>query len=116
MFYFLLMCKRHSIDSTVSILLLLNYILYTKSVIIMTRLIIATTTMLWLCSLQSLTRSLLLSLHSDDGGHIIQVADGNPNKRDEGSEQQSPEGLAPLGGDREQPEEGNHAILRYRLQ
>ena len=54
--------------------------------------------------------------HGDDGGHVVEVADGHPDERDAARQEKSPEGLAPLCGDGEETQEGNDAILSYGLQ
>ena len=56
------------------------------------------------------------SSHGDNGGHIIKVADGHPNKRDEASQEKSSEWLASLRCDRKETQEWNDAILSNGLQ
>ena len=54
--------------------------------------------------------------HGDDGGHVVEVADGHPDERDAACQEKSPERLTPFCGDGEKTQEGNDAILSYGLQ
>ena len=54
--------------------------------------------------------------HGDDGSHIVEVADADADEGDAAGEEQGAEGLAALGGDGEEAQEGDDSVLRDGLE
>ena len=63
----------------------------------------------------SITPSLPLPSHGDDRSHIVEVADQDPQLRDEAGHEESPHWLALLARHGKDPQERNHPVLGYGL-